>query len=86
VVTQLYRSAQFAYEATQLYKGSLIPLANQDFLVALTAYQSQKIDFLALSTALQASYSTRAAYLQSANQFLAGRVALEQAIGTPLPQ
>jgi cobalt-zinc-cadmium efflux system outer membrane protein len=85
-VTQLYRSAQFAYESAQLYKGSLIPLANQDFRVALTAYQSQKIDFLTLSAALQASYATRASYLQSANQFFADRVALEQAIGAPLPQ
>ena len=48
VVTQLYRSAQFAYESAQLYKDSLIPLANQDFRVALFAYQSGKIDFLAL--------------------------------------
>ncbi len=85
-VTQLYSTAQLAYESAQLYKGSLIPLANQDFRVALTAYQSQKIDFLTLSAALQASYATRASYLQSANQFFADRVALEQAIGAPLPQ
>jgi outer membrane protein TolC len=85
-VTQLYRSAQFAYESSQLYKGSLIPLANQDFRVALVAYQSQKIDFLTLSAALQTSYATQTSYLQNANQFLAGRVALEQAIGAPLPQ
>jgi cobalt-zinc-cadmium efflux system outer membrane protein len=85
-VTQLYRTAQLAYESAQLYRGSLIPLANQEFQVALTAYQSQKIDFLSLSAALQASYTTRASYLQSANQFLAGKVALEQAIGAPLPQ
>jgi outer membrane protein, heavy metal efflux system len=86
LVTQLYRSAQFAYESAQLYQESLIPLANQDFQVGLTAYQSQKIDFLTLSAALQASYATRAAYLQNANQFLAGQVALEQAIGAPLPK
>jgi cobalt-zinc-cadmium efflux system outer membrane protein len=85
-VTQVYRSAQFAYESAQLYQESLIPLANQDFQVGLTAYQSQKIDFLTLSAALQASYATRAAYLQNANQFLAGQVALEQAIGAPLPK
>ncbi len=83
-VTQVYRSAQFAFESAQLYKESLIPLANQDFRVALIAYQSQKIDFLTLSAALQASYATRATYLQNANQFLAGQVALEQAIGAPL--
>ena len=58
-VTQLFRSAQFAYESAQLYKESLIPLANQDFRVALIAYQSSKIDFLTLSAALQASYATR---------------------------
>jgi cobalt-zinc-cadmium efflux system outer membrane protein len=85
-VTQVYRSAQFAYESAQLYQESLIPLANQDFQVGLTAYQSQKIDFLTLSAALQASYATRAAYLQNANQFLAGQVALEEAIGAPLPK
>ncbi len=85
-VTQLYRTAQLAYESAQLYRGSLIPLANQEFQVALTAYQSQKIDFLSLSAALQSSYTTRAGYLQSANQFLAGKVALEQAIGAPISQ
>jgi len=85
-VTQLFRSAQFAYESAQLYKESLIPLANHDFRVALIAYQSQKIDFLTLSAALQASYATQIGYLQSSNQFLAGEVALEQAVGTPLPR
>jgi outer membrane protein TolC len=85
-VTQLFRTTQFAFEAAQLYQRSLIPLANQDFRVGLTAYQSGKIDFLTLSASLQASYTTQIGYLQSANQFLAGRVALEQAIGTPLPQ
>ncbi len=85
-VTELYRSAQFAYESAQFYQGSLIPLAHQNFQVALTAYQSQKIDFLTLSAALQGSYATRVSYLQAANQFLAGQVALEQAIGAPLPQ
>jgi hypothetical protein len=44
------------------------------------------VDFLTLSAALQASYSTRASYIQNANQFLAGEVALEQAIGAPLPK
>ncbi|HLI79628.1 MAG TPA: TolC family protein, partial [Candidatus Binataceae bacterium] len=85
-VTQLFRTTQFAYESAQLYKQSLIPLANQDFRVGLIAYQSSKIDFLTLSAALQASYTAQTSYLQSANQFLAGRVALEQAIGAPLPQ
>ncbi len=86
VVTQLYRSAQFAYEQAQLYSASLIPLARQDFKVSLVAYQSGQVDFLTLSAALQASYGTRASYIQNANQFLAGEVALEQAIGAPLPK
>ncbi|HLX38609.1 MAG TPA: TolC family protein, partial [Candidatus Binataceae bacterium] len=85
-VTELFRTTEFAYESTQLYKQSLIPLANQDFQVGLTAYQSGKIDFLTLSAALQASYAAQISYIQTANQFLAGRVALEQAIGAPLPQ
>lgn len=85
-VTNLYRSAQYAYEAEQLYKESLIQLANQNFQVGLIAYQSQKIDFLTLLSTLQTAYATRAAYLQNANQLLAGQVALEQAIGAPLPK
>jgi outer membrane protein, heavy metal efflux system len=83
-VTQLYRSARFAYDSAQLYQESLIPLANQDFQVALIAYQSQKIDFLTLSAALQSSYTNQIGYLQASNQFFAGQVALEQAIGAPL--
>jgi outer membrane protein TolC len=83
-VTTLYRSSQYAYKAAQLYKESLIQLANQNFQVGLIAYQSQKIDFLTLSSTLQAAYATRAAYLQNVNQLLAGEVALEQAIGAPL--
>jgi cobalt-zinc-cadmium efflux system outer membrane protein len=82
-VTTLYRTAQFAYESAILYRDSLIPLARQDFLVALTSYQSGKIDFTTLANTVTASYSARSAYLQAANQFLAGKVALEQAIGEP---
>jgi cobalt-zinc-cadmium efflux system outer membrane protein len=85
-VTQLYRSAQFACESAQLYKESLIPLAAQDFQVALIAYQSQKIDFLTPSAALQSSYATQIGLLRSSNQFFAGQVALGQAIGAPLSQ
>jgi outer membrane protein, heavy metal efflux system len=85
-VTQLLRSAQLAYETSQLYSKSLIPLAQQDFRVALTSYQSNKLQFVALSGALQRSYGSQVSYLQAANQFIAGRVALEQAIGAPLPQ
>ncbi|MGA7871817.1 MAG: TolC family protein [Candidatus Binatus sp.] len=80
-VTQLYQSAQFAYESAQQYKGSLILLADKNFKVSLVAYQSGKVDFLTLSSALQSAYTSRLTYLQNANQFLAGEVALEQAMG-----
>jgi cobalt-zinc-cadmium efflux system outer membrane protein len=83
-VTQLYQSAQFAYESAQEYSGSLIPLADKNFKVSLVAYQAGKVDFLTLSSALQSAYAARVTYLQNANQFLAGEVALEQAMGTPL--
>ena len=85
-VATLYRSAQFAYETAILYRDSLIPLARQNLRVALTAYQSGKIDFVTLSTVLQSEYAARVSYLQAANQFLAGEVSLEQAIGAPLHQ
>ena len=85
-VTQLYQSAQFAYESAQQYSGSLIPLADKNFKVSLVAYQAGKVDFLTLSSALQSAYAARITYLQNANQFLAGEVALEQAMGTPLPK
>jgi cobalt-zinc-cadmium efflux system outer membrane protein len=85
-VTELFRSAQLAYETSQLYSKSLIPLAQQDFRVSLTAYQSNKLNFVELSGALQRSYAANVNYLQAANQFIAGRVALEQAVGAPLPQ
>jgi len=83
-VTTLYRTTQFAYQSAVLYRDSLIPLARQAFEVALIAYQSGKIDFTTLSLTLTDSYGARTAYLQAANQFLAGEVALEQAIGEPL--
>ena len=83
-VTQLYRSAQFAYESAQEYQGSLIPLADQEFKVALIAYETGKVDFLTLSAALQNTYAARITYLQNSNQFLAGEVALEQAMGITL--
>jgi outer membrane protein TolC len=85
-VTQLYQSAQFAYESAQEYSGSLIPLADKNFKVSLVAYQAGKVDFLTLSSALQSAYAARVTYLQNANQFLAGEVALEQAMGVPLPR
>ena len=85
-VAILFRTAQFAYESTILYRDSLIPLAQQNFRVALTAYQSGKIDFVTLSLVLQREYAARVSYLQAVNQFLAGEVSLEQAIGAPLHQ
>jgi outer membrane protein, heavy metal efflux system len=85
-VATLFRSAQFAYESAILYRDSLIPLARQNLQVALTAYQSGKIDFVTLSSVLQRLYAARVNYLQAANQFLAGEVSLEQAIGAPLHQ
>ena len=85
-VTQLYQSAQFAYESAQQYSGSLIPLADKNFKVSLVAYQAGKVDFLTLSSALQSAYAARVTYLQNANQFLAGEVGLEQAMGVSLPK
>ena len=85
-VTQLFQSAQFAYESAQEYSGSLIPLADKDFKVSLVAYQAGKVDFLTLSSALQSDYASRLTYLQNANQFFAGEVALEQAMGAPFPK
>ena len=85
-VATLFRSARYAYETAILYRDSLIPLARQNFRVALTAYQGGKIDFTTLSTILQSEYASRVNYLQAANQFLAGEVSLEQAIGAPLHQ
>lgn len=85
-VTTIYRSAQFAYENAQIYDGSLIPLARQDFEVAVVAYSSGRIDFITLRQTLARHYDSEVVYLQNANQFLAGKVALEQAIGAPLAQ
>jgi len=84
IVTTLYRNAQFAYQTAMLYRDSLVPLAQQNFEVALVAYQSGKIDFVTLASAIRRSYDSRVAYLEAANRFLATRVALEQAIGEPL--
>jgi cobalt-zinc-cadmium efflux system outer membrane protein len=85
-VTSLYRAAQYGYQTAILYRQSLIPLADEDFEVALIAYQSGKIPFVALAAALRRGYDARVSYLQAANQFMANRVALEQAVGAPLGQ
>lgn len=83
-VTTLYRTAQLGLQTALLYRDSLIPLAQQDFQVALISYQSGKIDFVTLASALRHSYDSRVAYLQAANQFLAAQVSLEQAAGGSL--
>ncbi len=85
-VTIFYRQAQLSWQTAVLYRDSLIPLARQGFEVALVAYQGGKIDFIALASALRRSNDSRVAYLQAANQFLAQRIALEQAIGESLPK
>jgi outer membrane protein, heavy metal efflux system len=85
-VTQLYQSAQFAYESAQEYSGALIPLSDKNFRVSLIAYQTGKVDFLTLSSALQSAYAARLTYLQNADQYFAGEVAVEQAMGVSLPK
>ncbi|MGO9057222.1 MAG: TolC family protein [Candidatus Binataceae bacterium] len=83
-VTQLYSQVQLSYKIALSYRSYLVPLAQQDFKVALIAYQSGKIQFPALSGAVQRAFNARMAYLQAANQFLAQEVALEQTVGGPL--
>jgi outer membrane protein TolC len=84
-VTNFYRQAQFAYTTARLYRDSLIPLARQAFAVALVAYEGGKVDFVTLINTFRQHSDARVAYLQSLNQVLAQRIALEQAIGRPLP-
>ena len=85
-VTNVYRLVDLAYRTALLYRDSLVPLAGQGVNVALVAYQGGKIDFVALSSALQQRSTARVTYLQQTNQFLAQRSALEQAIGRPLSE
>jgi outer membrane protein, heavy metal efflux system len=85
-VTQLYSQAQLSYKIALSYRDYLVPLARQDFTVALVAYQSGKIQFPDLSGALQRAYNSRISYLQAVNQFFAQQVALEQTVGGPLEQ
>jgi outer membrane protein, heavy metal efflux system len=85
-VTIAYRQMDLAYRAAVLYRDSLVPLARQGVNVALVAYQGGRIDFIALSNALQQRNMARVTYLQLANEFLAQRIVLEQAIGRPLTQ
>ncbi len=83
-VTQLYRLTQLAYKNALLSRDVLAPLAAQNLKVALIAYQAKKIDFTTLASILQSVFTARIGYLTAANQFLAGRVALEQAMGGPV--
>jgi outer membrane protein, heavy metal efflux system len=85
-VTQLYDRVQLDYKIALTYRDYLVPLAREDFNVALIAYQSQKIQFPDLSGAVQRAYNTQIAYLQAVNQFLAQEVALEQTVGGPISQ
>lgn len=85
-VTQLYRQAQLSYTTAKLYRVTLIPLARQAFEVALVSYTNNKIDFTTLINTFRQHSDSRVAYLQALNQALAQRIALEQAIGRPLPQ
>jgi outer membrane protein TolC len=84
-VAPLDDSTQFACESAQEFKGALIPLADKKFRVALIAYQTGKVDFPTLSSALQNTYAARLTYLQDANQYSGGAMALEQAMGVRLP-
>jgi outer membrane protein, heavy metal efflux system len=84
-VTTLYRQAQFAYTTAKLYRDTLIPLARQAFTVGLTSYTNGKLDFATLINTFRQQSDARVAYLQAVNQLLAQRIALEQAIGQPLP-
>lgn len=83
-VAQLYSSTDLAYQTALLYKNFLVPLAEKNLHVGLIAYQSKGIDFTTLASILQNLYSARVTYLTSLNQYLAGKVGLEQLMGGPL--
>jgi outer membrane protein, heavy metal efflux system len=83
-VTTLYRQILRFREAALLYRDTLIPLAHQAFEVMLVAYQSGKTDFTTVITTFRQQSDARSTYLQTVNQFLAGKVALEQAAGGSL--
>jgi len=82
-VSTLFWQAELSYRTALLYRDTLVPLARQGFEVALVAYQGGKVDFVALNNALRQRNQARVAYLQSANQYLAQRIALEEATGKP---
>jgi outer membrane protein TolC len=80
-VTTLYRELLRSRESALLYRDTLIPLAHQAFEVELVAYQGGKIDFTTLISTFRQESDARSTYLQTVNQFLAQKVALEQAAG-----
>jgi len=82
-VSTLFWQAELSYRTALLYRDTLVPLARQGFEVALVAYQGGKVDFVALNNALRRRNQARVVYLQSANQYLAQRIALEEATGKP---
>lgn len=84
-VTTLYRTAVMDYRQARQYHDSLIPTARIGFRVALVAYENGKIDFSQLQNAYQQLYTVQVTYLQFENQFLSQKVALEQTVGSLLP-
>ncbi len=83
-VTTLYRQILRYRAAALLYRDTLIPLARQAFEVMLVAYQNGKTDFTTLISTFRQQSDARSTYLQAVNQFLGGKVALEQAAGGSL--
>jgi outer membrane protein TolC len=80
-VSTLFWEAELSYRTAILYSDTLVPLAREGFEVALVANQGGKVDFVALNGALRQRNEACVAYLQFADQFLAQRIALEQATG-----
>jgi len=80
-VTQLYRTTQNALKKAQLNRDYLTPLAEEDFTEGLAKYEGRKIDFSTLAGILQRIYSAQVGYLNAANQFLSGKIALQQMMG-----
>jgi outer membrane protein TolC len=83
-VTSLYRLTLRSRQTALLYRDSLVPLARQAFQVMLISYQGGKSDFTTLIGTFRQLSDARSTYLQAANQLLAQKVALEQAVGASL--
>ncbi|HYB91160.1 MAG TPA: TolC family protein [Candidatus Binataceae bacterium] len=86
IVTTLYRTALVDYRQARLYHDSLIPIARHGYEVAIVAYENGQLNFAQLQNAYQQLYSLQVSHLQLQNQFLAQKVAIEQTVGSPLPQ